>query len=76
MTGSRCRKCRHFRAVLFLSWRECALLTGNMDVEMKETDIEQSQADGPPKKDDTAPKPPTNAYELPWYCLWAEFESL
>lgn len=40
-----------------------------MDVEMKETDSEQSQADGPPKKDDTAPKPSANAYELPWYCF-------
>uniref|UniRef100_A0A672SSW9 Replication factor C subunit 2-like n=1 Tax=Sinocyclocheilus grahami TaxID=75366 RepID=A0A672SSW9_SINGR len=39
---------------------------GNMDVEMKEADSELSQADGPPKKDDTAPKPSTNAYELPW----------
>uniref|UniRef100_A0A671RRM7 Replication factor C subunit 2-like n=1 Tax=Sinocyclocheilus anshuiensis TaxID=1608454 RepID=A0A671RRM7_9TELE len=38
----------------------------NMDVEMKEADSELSQADGPPKKDDTAPKPSTNAYELPW----------
>uniref|UniRef100_A0A672SQ38 Replication factor C subunit 2 n=1 Tax=Sinocyclocheilus grahami TaxID=75366 RepID=A0A672SQ38_SINGR len=33
---------------------------------MKEADSELSQADGPPKKDDTAPKPSTNAYELPW----------
>lgn len=46
-----------------------------MDVDMKEADIEQSQAEGPPKKDDTAPKSSTNAYELPWYCLWL-FESL
>uniref|UniRef100_A0A8C1QCV9 Replication factor C (activator 1) 2 n=1 Tax=Cyprinus carpio TaxID=7962 RepID=A0A8C1QCV9_CYPCA len=38
----------------------------NMDVEMKEADGEKGQADGPPKKDDTAPKPSTNAYELPW----------
>uniref|UniRef100_A0A9J7YKE3 Replication factor C subunit 2 n=1 Tax=Cyprinus carpio carpio TaxID=630221 RepID=A0A9J7YKE3_CYPCA len=37
-----------------------------MDVEMKEADGEKGQADGPPKKDDTAPKPSTNAYELPW----------
>uniref|UniRef100_A0A671RXV2 Replication factor C subunit 2 n=1 Tax=Sinocyclocheilus anshuiensis TaxID=1608454 RepID=A0A671RXV2_9TELE len=37
-----------------------------MDVEMKEADSEQSQADGPPKRDDTAPKSSTNAYELPW----------
>uniref|UniRef100_A0A8C2D3I0 Replication factor C subunit 2 n=1 Tax=Cyprinus carpio TaxID=7962 RepID=A0A8C2D3I0_CYPCA len=37
-----------------------------MDVDMKEADIEQSQAEGPPKKDDTAPKSSTNAYELPW----------
>ncbi|ROL47615.1 Replication factor C subunit 2 [Anabarilius grahami] len=36
-----------------------------MDVEMKETDSEQSQADVQPKKDDTAPKTST-AYELPW----------
>ncbi|XP_051534357.1 replication factor C subunit 2 isoform X2 [Myxocyprinus asiaticus] len=35
-----------------------------MDVEMKETDSEQ--VDGQPKKDDTAPKPSTTAYELPW----------
>uniref|UniRef100_A0A673H4Z5 Replication factor C subunit 2-like n=1 Tax=Sinocyclocheilus rhinocerous TaxID=307959 RepID=A0A673H4Z5_9TELE len=42
------------------------VLTGNMDVEMKEADSEQSQAYGPPKKDDTAPKSSTNAYELPW----------
>uniref|UniRef100_A0A8C2JG45 Replication factor C subunit 2 n=1 Tax=Cyprinus carpio TaxID=7962 RepID=A0A8C2JG45_CYPCA len=40
--------------------------SGNMDVEMKEADGEKGQADGPPKKDDTAPKPSTNAYELPW----------
>uniref|UniRef100_A0A8C1U0N7 Replication factor C subunit 2 n=1 Tax=Cyprinus carpio TaxID=7962 RepID=A0A8C1U0N7_CYPCA len=33
---------------------------------MKEADGEKGQADGPPKKDDTAPKPSTNAYELPW----------
>ncbi|RXN27058.1 replication factor C subunit 2 [Labeo rohita] len=33
---------------------------------MKEADSEQSQTDRPPKKDDTAPKPSTNAYELPW----------
>uniref|UniRef100_A0A8C1QQH4 Replication factor C subunit 2 n=1 Tax=Cyprinus carpio TaxID=7962 RepID=A0A8C1QQH4_CYPCA len=37
-----------------------------MDVDMKEADTEQSQAEGPPKKDDTAPKSSTNAYELPW----------
>ncbi|XP_042566829.1 replication factor C subunit 2 [Cyprinus carpio] len=37
-----------------------------MDVDMKEADIEQGQAEGPPKKDDTAPKSSTNAYELPW----------
>uniref|UniRef100_A0A8C1WTZ9 Replication factor C (activator 1) 2 n=1 Tax=Cyprinus carpio TaxID=7962 RepID=A0A8C1WTZ9_CYPCA len=66
VTGSCCRKWRHFRSVLFLSWREYVLLRGNMDVDMKEADIEQSQAEGPPKKDDTAPKSSTNAYELPW----------
>lgn len=37
---------------------------------MKETDSEQSQVDGQPKKDDTAPKTSSTAYELPWYCLW------
>ncbi|XP_051537454.1 replication factor C subunit 2 isoform X1 [Myxocyprinus asiaticus] len=35
-----------------------------MDVEMKETDSEQ--VDEQPKKDHTAPKPSTTAYELPW----------
>jgi len=41
-----------------------------MDVEMKETDGEQSQVDEQPKKDDTPPKTSTTAYELPWYSLW------
>ncbi|XP_051960293.1 replication factor C subunit 2 [Xyrauchen texanus] len=35
-----------------------------MEVEMKETDSEQ--VDGQPKKDDTALKQSTTAYELPW----------
>lgn len=36
---------------------------------MKESDSEQTQAHGPPKKDETAPKPLTTVYELPWYAL-------
>ncbi|KAL6470038.1 hypothetical protein MHYP_G00211570 [Metynnis hypsauchen] len=39
---------------------------GNMDVEMKEVDGEQIQADTQDKKEDVVSKPATSTYELPW----------